>query len=244
MKIISPRTVALIVLSGCGVMSARAVPPATVAELTTAANTATVTANTATSTLRPSQPAVVPPAVVGRAAGTPTLGDWEDLTQRQAYKKQMDELNGAAQPAAGPMSQLPGGPLPMPGAVPPVAEARDKPAPKRRISEACPADNSPCFYAVYGMNVEGVGNNYRGMVAIDGHVYPVQKGARFAEFTVDSISVRELVVTDTKTKRKRTLPFAGDADVAADPAEVSEKTKPAAARPTMFGPLPTAMQMP
>lgn len=241
-------------ICACGVTSALAAPPVLVPPQTLSAAASTPAAFARTpepaapaapvNSVAQPKPAVAP--VAAKSDGRLTLGDWEDLAEREAFKKRTDTLASGQGNTA--MPPLPGGQLPplQAGAAPQAGAVDAKPAPKRRVSDACEDGVAICYYAVYGMNVEGVGNNYRGWVAVDGRVYPVHKGAHFRNYVVDAISTRELLVTNTKTKKKQIVPYSGDADVAADPSEVQEKPKATGARaqfiPGMpFGTPPTNM---
>jgi hypothetical protein len=118
---------------------------------------------------------------------------------------------------------LPPGPLPL-TPLPGASQTAQKEAPKKaRASAACADDDSPCFYAVYGMSVDGKSNNFRGLLAIDGIVIPVYKGKKFATrhgtYKVSSISTSELTAIDAKGKAHTWL-FAGDADLEADPEQL------------------------
>ncbi|MDR8092968.1 hypothetical protein KPB05_36535 [Burkholderia gladioli] len=159
-----------------------------------------------------------------QSSSAPTLGDWDDLSQREAFQARMKKLNeGSGQSAVA--APLPGGPLPpalsptgAPQGLNAAGAAATEPK-KSRASESCPDDNSPCFYALYGMSVDGGANNYRGLLAIDGVIVVAYKGKKFNTrknaYVVQSISAQELVARDAKG-RVRHWPFYGDADVAAD----------------------------
>jgi hypothetical protein len=166
----------------------------------------------------PSAPA--PVAKSESIPDSPTLGDWDALAQRKAYKEALKKVEGddAKQSAPSPLPQnlgpLP--PLPAPSA------AKDEPKKKERFSASCPDDNKPCFFSVYGMSMEGYGNNYRGLFAINGRVVPVHKGAKFNGYTVTAISTHELTAVDAKG-RTHVWPYAGDADLSPDPEEIAPK---------------------
>ncbi|MDN7880132.1 hypothetical protein [Burkholderia aenigmatica] len=185
----------------------------------------------------------------GQSSSAPTLGDWDDLSQREAYQARLKKLNEAnSQPAAA--APLPGGPLP-PGMTPTGspqainAPAAAAPEPKKqRASESCPDDNSPCFYALYGMSVDDGSNNYRGLLAIDGVIVVAYKGKKFNtrknSYVVQSISSRELIARDSKG-HVRHWPFYGAADVAADAGQL--KSQPATpGQPFSPFPIPPVMR--
>jgi hypothetical protein len=157
--------------------------------------------------------------------GRPTLGDWQDLADRQAFSDQTKKLDGSdgkqAQnlPPQPPAYTPPHGPQPQ----------DDTPKKPRRVNEACQGDGA-CFYAVYGMHIEGGPNNYHGLLAIDGLVEAVYKGKQFVtphgRYTLKDISTHELSYADGRG-RVHTVPFSGEADVQADPAELKADQKPA-----------------
>jgi hypothetical protein len=158
---------------------------------------------------------------------TPTVGDWDNLAQRKAYAAELKKLK----PADSKEQQAPS-PLPQLGALPPLppplpAGSVQKEAKKKeRFSPSCPDDGKPCFFSVYGMSIEGVGNNYKGLLAIDGRVVPVHKGATFGRYTVADISTHELTAVD-RAGKKYVWPYAGDADFSADPEKI-DSTKQSA----------------
>lgn len=166
--------------------------------------------------------------------GRPTLGDWEDLANRQAFNDQSKKLNGDN----GQQTQQP-----LQAALPPPPRMQQSPeadAPKkpRRASDSCGDGDAACFYAVYGMHVDGGPDNYHGLLAIDGLVQAVYKGKRFVtshgRYTVKEISTHELSYVD-QHGRVRTVPFSGEADVQADPTELKAEQKPGLGQPPLFG---------
>ncbi|ACD21531.1 hypothetical protein [Paraburkholderia phytofirmans] len=166
--------------------------------------------------------------------GRPTLGDWEDLANRQAFKDQSAKLNGDN----GQQTQQP-----LQAALPPpprMQQSQEADAPKkpRRASDSCGDGDAACFYAVYGMHVDGGPDNYHGLLAIDGLVQAVYKGKRFVtshgRYTVKEISTHELSYIDPHG-RVRTVPFSGEADVQADPTELKAEQKPGLGQPPFFG---------
>lgn len=156
-----------------------------------------------------------------------TLGDWEDLGERRAYKAQLEKINGAAAapataPAAPPLPAMP--PMPalpqmmgQPGMMQLVPEKK-----RPRFSEACPDDDRPCFFSVYGLSMEDGTNNYRGQLAINGRLVPggVYKGKKFDGYTVTEITGSALTVVD-KRGRKHVWPLYSAGDYAADPQELT-----------------------
>lgn len=161
----------------------------------------------------------------GSLSGTPTLGDWEDLTQRKAYHDQLSKLQAAESKSASAQrtAALPPTPsLPL-GTLPGTA-GRAESKKKRRASEACRDDNSPCFFSVYGLSLDDGSNNYRGLLAIDGLVVNVHKGQQFRtrknRYTVTRISTHTLTAVD-QAGRAYVWPYAGFADVAAEPDELN-----------------------
>lgn len=170
---------------------------------------------------------------------TPTLGDWEDLGQRRAYKAQLDKLKAAEAPATPQLGQMPAMPqLPAPTAALPPAE---KP-PRPRFSEACPEDvNKPCFFSVYGLSTEDGTNNYHGQLAINGRLVPggVYKGKKFDGYTVTAISDSALTVVDKRGK-PHVWPLYATTGYQADPDQLSS-AKPAAQpmNPGLFPGMPS-----
>lgn len=155
-----------------------------------------------------------------------TLGDWEDLGERRAYKAQLEKINGtaaaaatAAAPAAPAMPPMPALPqmIGHPGAMESVPEKK-----RPRFSEACPDDDRPCFFSVYGLSMEDGTNNYRGQLAIKGRLVPggVYKGKKFDGYTVTEITGSELTVVDRRG-RKHVWPLYSAGDYAADPKELT-----------------------
>ena len=179
-----------------------------------------------------------------KLSGTPTIGNWEDLTQQEAFKKRQDELasNGLSNRAGQ-------GPLPPLQVVTsrPQGESQagtaDAPARKRRVVEACP-DDRPCFFAVYGVSVDGAGNNYRGLVAVNGTVHPVTKGTQFAGYTVEAISARQLTVVSNRSKRRQHWPYVGGVDMTADHTDIPKASNTAEARPQPISIAPPGMPAP
>lgn len=190
----------------------------------------------ATANAAPAAPSA--PAPVAKAESipnAPTLGDWDALAQRKAYKEALKKVEGDETKQTAPS------PLPLPqnlGPLPPLpAPSAEKDAPKKkeRFSASCPDDNKPCFFSVYGMSMDGVGNNYRGLLAINGHIVPVHKGAKFNGYTVTAISTHELSVVDSKG-RKHVWTYAGDADLAPDPDEIAPKKTASTTTPSIPSP--------
>ena len=198
-----------------------------VPHVTSVSQAASVPAATTTTTATASTPRIA-------TDGRPTLGDWEDLANRQAFKDQSSKLNGDS----GQQTQQP-----LQAALPPpprMQQSQEADAPKkpRRASDSCGEGDAACFYAVYGMHVDGGPDNYHGLLAIDGLVQAVYKGKRFVtlhgRYTVKDISTHELSYIDPHG-RVRTVPFSGEADVQADPTELKAEQKPGLGQPPIFG---------
>jgi hypothetical protein len=159
----------------------------------------------------------------------PTLGQWQDLAERQAFNDQSAKVNGSNnQPVQQQVST--------PQAALHALSLDDAPKKPRRASDSCGDGNSACFYAVYGMHVDGGEDNYHGLLAIDGLIETVYKGKTFAtahdHYTLKRISTRELVYADSHG-RPHTIPFSGEADEEADPADLKAVQKPTVGQPMM-----------
>jgi hypothetical protein len=160
----------------------------------------------------------------------PTLGQWQDLAERQAFNEQSAKVNGAPNQLAQQNQQQ--------AATPPVAlralSLDDPPKRPHRASDSCGDRDGACFYAVYGMHVDGGQDNYHGLLAIDGLIETVYKGKSFAtphgRYILTSISTRELTYADSHG-RPHTVPFSGEADEGADPTELKAAQKPLASQP-------------
>lgn len=180
--------------------------------------------------------AAAAPARLAMPDGRPTLGQWEDLAERQAFKDQLAKLNGDnTQQGQQALIATP------PAALRAPLSLDAAPKKPRRASDSCGEGNSACFYAVYGIHVDGGDNNYHGLMAIDGLIETVSKGKRFTtsrgSYTVRDISTRELTYVD-QHGRLHTVPFSGEADEQADPAELKAEQKPMPGQPMMPGFMP------
>ncbi|EML1601318.1 MULTISPECIES: hypothetical protein [Burkholderia] len=170
---------------------------------------------------------VAPQPGVDRA---PSLGDWEDLYQRKAYQAQLATLKGSEStvaPQGAQQAMLP--PLPPPNQQG-IAQLGDAPEKKtnRRFSAACPDDNKPCFFSVYGVHVDGGENNFRGQLAINGRVISVYKGKKFEGYTITDVS--DSALTATKGRARYVWPLYAQGDFEADPRPL-EAARPQAPTP-------------
>ncbi|MEW6342963.1 MAG: hypothetical protein AB1704_20070 [Pseudomonadota bacterium] len=229
----SPATPGLSVpgLSNPAMTTAPAVPAAptlTSGSAATAPTTASVPAATSAGPGTTAAPAAAAPVQVGSTGTRPTLGQWQDLAERQAFNEQSAKVNGVNN------QQQP--------ATPPVAlralSLDDAPKKPRRASDSCGDGDGACFYAVYGMHVDGGEDNYHGLLAIDGLIETVYKGKSFAtphgHYTLKSISTRELTYADSRG-RLHTVPFSGEADEEADSKELNTAQKPLTGQPMIQG---------
>lgn len=161
----------------------------------------------------------------------PTLGDWEDLYQRKAFQAQVKALTSETSP--GPQTSQPAMQAALPPLPPPqqrgAAQLTDAPEKKtnRRFSPACPDDNKPCFFSVYGIQIEGGENNFRGQLAINGRVVSVYKGKKFDGYTITDVS--DSALTATKGRARYVWPLYAPSDFEADPRQLE------ASRPQTFG---------
>ncbi len=202
---------------------------------TTIAQTGTASPTQAASPLTVPE-STTAPAELSMPNGRPTLGDWEDLAEREAFKAQLAKLNSESGKSG--QTALP----PLPGQLQaPGAQGTDySPKKPHRANDSCNDIDTACFYAVYGMHIDGGDNNYHGLLAIDGLVEAVYKGKHFVtphgRYTVRDISTHELAYADARG-RVHTVPFAGEADVQADPTELKIEQ-------TQFAQPPTALSFP
>lgn len=171
----------------------------------------------------PATPAVAAEKPKSSASnGKPSLGDWEDLSEREAYKARHDKLakdEAKEQQAIAP-AQI--GPMPN---LQPQAPLVPQPEKKRTVfSESCPDDDTPCFFAVYGLSLPDGTNNYRGRLALHGREVSggVYKGKKFDGYTVVAITGSSLTVTD-KSGKKIEWPLRTANDYAADPTELTKQ---------------------